>query len=295
MDIIRKSNHAYYFDPQRNPAAEISSGEAIWFETMDCFSDTLISQKDKEDTQRYSNPVTGPLYISGAEPGDTLKIHIDDIIIDTICISGIGPGLKCFKNLSEFMLNTMEINNNLLKINDKIEVTIEPMIGTIGVSPNYKILSVLSGDYGGNMDCRLVKKGSYIYLPVFVTGGLLSIGDLHAIMGDGEVCECGAETRGKVKVSIEVIKDTKRKTPSIEFEDKWITIATRQTADEAINAATEYMYNELVEKLSINYAESALLLNLLGNLTICASNDYYTVARMDFPIEVMEKYNFIRS
>lgn len=297
MNIIRKHNYSYYFDPQCYPSNQIKSGDYVWFETMDCFSDSLVSENPQigNGNLGQSNPVTGPLYITGAEPGDTLKIHIDKILVGEIGIGGSGMGLKCFENLKGFQLSPMIIQNNKIRINDRILVPVEPMIGTIGVAPKDKILSVLAGDHGGNLDCKLVKPGANVYLPVFVKGGLLSIGDLHALMGDGEVCECGAETNGKVKITVEVIKNTNRTTPSIEVENKWITIATRNTANEAITAATEYMYKELVNKLKIDYNESALLLTLLGNISICASNDYYTVARMDFPIKIMEKYNFIKS
>lgn len=297
MHIIANENYSYYFDPHCNPAAKINSGDSVWFETMDCFSDTLISENTQlgKETPRESNPITGPLYIIDAEAGDTLKIHINEITVGEIAITGSGMGLKCFKNLNGFQLRRMKINDSLIEINDKIQLPIEPMIGTIGVSPKEKVLSVFAGDYGGNMDCKLVKKGAYVYLPVFVDGALLSIGDLHALMGDGEVCECGAETNGKVKLTVELLKHTKRTNPVIEFENKWITVAAKKNADEAITAATEYMYKELVEKLNIDYNESALLLTLLGNVSICASNDYYTVARMEFPMNVMKIYNFIKS
>ncbi len=131
--------------------------------------------------------------------------------------------------------------------NDKISLDVEPMIGgVIGTAPaNKSIMTVVPDNHGGNMDCKRITADSAVFLPVNVEGGLLSIGDLHAVMGDGEVCGCGVEIKGgDVTIRVEVLKNKSLPLPPlVATKESIMTISSKETLDEASKQATINMYS----------------------------------------------------
>src|SRR6056297_331047 len=108
------------------------------------------------------------------------------------------------------------------------------MVGVIGLAPNRNSIKNTVPDYhGGNLDCKRIMKGSSVYLKSNVEGGLLAMGDIHGVMGDGEVSISGMEMNGEVEVRVTVIKDYKIPTPSVLSEDLFMTIYSAKTLDEA--------------------------------------------------------------
>lgn len=237
---------------------------------------------------KQSNPLTGPLYVYDALPGDTIAVDIIDIKVGKLGIAGSGKTMQCFDKLGEYQIRRVPVDNGYAKLNDNISIPIEPMIGTIGVTPaDISVPSGMPGIYGGNMDCRKIKKGATVFLPVFVPGALLSMGDLHALMGDGEVSECGLEIEGEVTIQIRLIKNTNRNSPSVYSDGYWITIATAKTVEDSINEATKKMFSILTDDLHTEAYEAGIMLSLCGNLAICAINDSFSTVRMEFPFEIL--------
>ena len=191
MKLIKRGNSIFTMSKDHEPVAKINSGEQIIFETFDCYNNQIKSQNEQLSTVKmeFNNPATGPLYIEGANVGDILKIEIVDIKINDKGIMSTRPGAGVLSDLlDESMIRFIPINNNKAIFNDKIEIPVNPMIGVIGVAPEgEEVKTTIPGVHGGNMDCKRIVKGSVLYLPVFIKGALLSIGDLHAVMGDGEI------------------------------------------------------------------------------------------------------------
>lgn len=156
--------------------------------------------------------------------------------------------------LEERKTKIIPIIDERARFNDRLLLEIEPMIGVIGTAPQEEeIPTSTPGTHGGNMDCKRIGQGSVVYLPVNVPGALLALGDVHALMGDGEVIICGIE------------------------------IVAKKTLGEAAVAASEMMLQFIHERLGMELQEAAMLLSIVGDLRICQIVDPLMTVRMKFP------------
>lgn len=283
---------------ENEPVAKVSSGDTLVIETCDCFSDQIISEDQTVGTLDWDiiNPATGPVYIEGAEPGDILKVEILDINIGDRGVFLTGPNLGTLGHiLEEEKIRLVDIEDDKVIFNEKIHIPIEPMIGVIGTAPKGEGISTgTPGEHGGNMDCKRITKGSTLYLPVNVDGALLAIGDLHAVMGDGEVAVCGVEIAGEVTVKVTVLKDFGIPLPMLIDEKRIMTIASAKTLDEASVMATEHMHKFLTDIVGMDLNEAVMLLSAIGDLRICQIVDPLMTVRMELPLWVLEEYDYPR-
>lgn len=278
------------------PTQYVKSGEIIAFKTYDCYCNKLISENQPIDSikEELSNPATGPLYIEGAEVGDILKIEIIDIKVNNKGAMRTRPNVGILGEVfKESKVKIIHIEDNKAIFNEKIQIPIKPMIGVIGVAPKGIDVNTMVPDmHGGNMDCKRIVKGAIVYLPVNVLGGLLSIGDLHAIMADGEIVICGLEIDGEVTIRVDVIKNKVLPLPMVVEGDHIMTIASKETLDAAAKQATINMHNFLLDELKMDVHEAGMLLSLVGDLKICQIVDPLMTARMEFPKSILAKYNY---
>ncbi len=281
----------------KNPSiASIRAGEQVVFETKDCYNNQIKDEStfwnmiEKKD----NNPATGPLYVEKAEVGDILKIAIIDIKINDSGVMTSRPGvgvLGAFFN--DYKTKIIPIENNMAIFNDKIEIPVNPMIGVIGTAPQKgEIQTLTPGAHGGNLDCKKIIKGSTLYLPVFHDGGLISIGDLHAVMADGEIVICGLEVGGEATVKIDVIKNKSLPLPMVADEKTLSIIFSAKTIDQAAETVTKFAHAFLVEHLEMENHEAGQLLSLVGNLRICQIVSKLKTTRMEIPISILEKYGY---
>lgn len=295
MKRIDKNRAIFSMDKNNKAVDIIESGEVLIFETSDCYNGQLESEDMflQHTNFEFTNPATGPVFVKDAEVGDALKISILDISVNQYGIMSVAPkygvpGDKIESNRTKII----NIENNLAKFDDEIEIKIEPMIGVIGTAPlNDPIGNVIPDYHGGNMDCKKIVKDSIVILPVNVKGGLLAIGDLHAVMADGEVCGCGLEIAGEVKVKIEIIKNTELPLPMIIDKSSVMCLSSKKTLDEAAIEATNNMHFLIIKYLNKTPAEASMLLSLVGNLGICQIVDPLKTARMEFPRKFIDIEN----
>ncbi len=221
-----QNNHAVYAMSAANqPVARVSSGETLVFETLDCFENQI-----QEECQYLSgidwnhiNPATGPVFVEGAMPGDLLKVHILDIRVAEKGTMTATPGEGAVGDLlTKEYTKIIRVKDGKAHFSDKIVLDARPMIGVIGTAPanGETIPTGTPGTHGGNMDNRRITKGTTLYLPVNVEGALLAMGDLHALMSDGEVLICGLEIPGEVEVTVEVVKDANLPVPVLVTENE---------------------------------------------------------------------------
>ena len=162
------------------------------------------------------------------------------------------------------------------------------MIGVIGTAPKTESISCgTPGMHGGNMDSKIIGIGSTIYLPVEVPGALLAMGDLHAVMGNGEGSVCGAEVPGEVTVTVEVIKGRPFCLPVVFTRDAVYTIASDVSLDSAAVTATKNMVNILVSK-GMPEDEAISLLSLSGNVQISQIVDPLKTVRFELPLWIYD-------
>ena len=238
---------------------------------MDCFSNQIKSEEQLITTIDFNhvNPATGPVYVEGAEPGDVLVVDILDINIANQGVTTTLPEIGPLFDKVETRTKIIPIKDGKAVFND-IEFPVNTMIGVIGVAP--KEGSVPCGQWGfhgGNMDNKRIVKGTKLYFPVNVPGALFQLGDLHATMGDGEICGTGIEIAGEVTLRLDVIKQFPTERPILETEDKWYTIANAVEYADALKLATEDMQKLIVNAYGWDATDAFLYMSIQGDIEIC--------------------------
>lgn len=293
MIIISKENVSYYFDPKNKPVAHAKIGDEVLFETRDCFNDEIKSNKDLSTNINMShiNPCTGPLYIEGTLPGSVLAIKIVDIKLRNWGVLTLTPNEGVLNELVQSPLTKIvkiDQKNNIIHYSDDIKLPLRPHIGTIGTTPLIRTPTGRTGFHGGNMDIRYVSPGNIIYLPVFLKGGLLMLGDVHANMGDGEIA-IGVETGAEVKIKILDIYDSCIiHSPIIETPEEWITYADADNGKQGVKEVSKRMAEFLCRKTGITLEDAVLLISLVGDISIAqwAEAGYNYTFYLKFPKKI---------
>lgn len=287
-DIMRWDN---------KPAAYCKSGDTVIFETRDCYDDLVTTSERPlgDRTDGLANPVTGALFVEGAEKGDILKVEILDIKLRSWGVMRSSPTAGVFQekyNKREAVI--FEIKNNKIYFDDKIVLEADPMIGVIGTAPldAEGVPTSTPGAHGGNMDCKKIVKGAVLYLPVNVEGGLLSMGDIHALMGDGEVFICGLETAGEITVKVSVLKDEKLPTPFLFSRGKVMSVQSAEDLDKAGDMAAKAMFEFVKNAAGQDDVRTGMLMSLLSDMAVCQVVDPLLTVRVEFPLDILEKYGF---
>ena len=198
------------FGPDLEPVLEIEPGDVVTFETNDCFTGQIKSEADLVtdiDLGRI-NSATGPVALRGAEPGDSLVAEILDVRPVEWGVATLIPGFGQLSGLVEAPVTQMfQVRDGMVKMNDRISFPANPMVGVVGVATGGETLATgHAGQHGGNLDDHWHGKGSRIFFPVRQPGGMFAVGDMHAAMGDGEICFTGVEIAGEVDIRFDVLK-----------------------------------------------------------------------------------------
>jgi len=275
------------------PALRIPDKSKITVQTQDCFANQLNSDKQKMDALDWEriNPATGPLYIEGAMPGDTLKIAIDEIKTAGWGIMAAIPGAGVLGSVvEESQIKRIRVQENTAWFTEEIHLPCHPMIGVIGVAPREGgIPCGEPGSHGGNMDNTKIAAGSTLYLPVFHPGALLAMGDVHACMGDGEIMVSGLEIPAEVTVTVEVLKNITIEDPMLEDKHACYTIASHEDLEKAIFTATHTMTKILMAKKNLSLNDAGMLLSAAGNLQFCQVVDPKRTVRMEVKKTLLDR------
>ena len=296
MLTIRTATKVHAMSKSNKPAAYCKDGDTVIFETLDCFGCQLTSEDQHMGGLDWSNinPATGPLFVEGALAGDVLKVEILSIELDDhgVMIHSEREGVTG-NAVKGDVTKILPIENGMARFNDKLSFPIKPMIGVIGTAPAGDAVDTgTPGAHGGNMDCTRIGVGATLYLPVNTDGALLAMGDLHALMGDGEVGVCGVEIAGKVTVRVSVLKDCKLPTPFLVDADDAMAICSAKTADAACEGAVAAMHAFLVNEFNMDGHEAGMLLSVAGNLRSCQIVDPEKTFRMELPMSIVKAYGY---
>lgn len=271
MKVIPKTEVIYTLSPKHKPAERVEIGESILLQTEDAFGGQIRTEKDSIEKLDWSkvDGATGPVYVEGAKPGDTLVVDILDVhtdnkgLIATIPKSGI-LGYKPFKPATK----VVQIRKGYVHFEKGIQLRTKPMIGTIGVTPKTETPTGTLGRHGGNMDFKELTAGTRLYLPVLVKGALFAAGDLHAVQADGELCVSAIETAGETKVRLSLIKNKQPELPVLETEAQFSILACGDTLDEAARFATEAAVQALLREHGWTFEKAYMFASLAVNLQI---------------------------
>ncbi len=298
MKSISKENIIYEFKPDMKHVEKVKPDNIVKFHANDAFNNQIQSEDTTLEEVDFSklNPATGPLYVEGAEKGDILKIKILDISIPNEGVVVTAPEAGALGDMvEEPITKIMNIEKGFCIFND-LKIPLKPMIGVIGVAPEKKAYSTgTPWKHGGNMDTKDICEGSILYLPVKQKGGLLALGDCHALMGDGEVCVASCEISSEVIVKVEVIKKGEIEWPIVETEDETMIITSGETADDALKEATRQVVESLSKGRDISWLEAYLLASLVVDLRISQIVDPKKTARAAVPKDVLSTEGIIRN
>lgn len=249
--FLDKSKGKFGFSAAETPALRIipGTGERIGFETSDEVYRQLNEHGDMDQLTVGINPVTGPVYIEGAEPGDALAVTIHDIQLIDCGWSVSLPGSGALQDLmgDEVFARRVPIDEGGVHVTERHTFAARPMIGCIGTAPAEGAHSTVMPTYGqgGNMDLTECRPGATVYLPVMVQGAYLSIGDIHALMAEGESSFVAIEAEGTAVVSVDLIKAMPLRAPRVELEDEWIFVGLGDPVQESVKRGYEDMFQFL--------------------------------------------------
>lgn len=286
MIRVAKDRACYSMSSANEPVVEVDQQELFCVETEDCYSGNLKSPEDQFTKEMWDtvNPATGPVYIRGSEADSILRVEIAEIKIRDYAVMCVEHGAGALGEFIEGIeTSVFPIRNSRLILSETLSIPIQPMIGVIGSAPaGEPVLNGTPGEHGGNMDCKLIVAGSVVYLPVNTKGALLSLGDLHAVMADGEVCICGAEVSGEVILKVGVAS-SHIPTPCVETDSHFHFIGSALTLDECERIVLEksHAFLTTVAKMSAN--EAARAMSLLCDLCVCQVVDPLKTMRCSVP------------
>ena len=294
VQVLQKEHFVYSLDKNHKEALSVSAGSSVKIETYDCFENQIQSENTAFDHIDWSriNPATGPIYVEGAEVGDILKVHIDHIELGDRGVMATGPKLGVMGHrINEFSVKMVPVSDGNAIFDENLSIPLNPMIGVIGVAPEEEGVSCgTPGAHGGNMDTKLVTTGATLYFPVFQQGALFALGDLHAAMGDGEVCVSGIEIPATVDVTLDVIKGHTIDYPFLQNEEGVASLVSKESLDEAADLAVEHMIDRLQPQTNMTLAEFTMLMSAAGQVQVSQIVDPLKTARFFVPNNVLEAY-----
>jgi amidase len=231
----------YEFSRHNEPRLKIQPGETIVVESEDAFSGQIRTNDDRRDKskQPYGNPQTGPIWIEGAQPGDSLAVTIHEIKPTRgECYTRTSDP----KQLAEWLGTDCPHGTHVCPIKDghihwsgELTIPYTPMLGCIGTAPDMGVPTTFpAGPHGGNMDIIETCVGNTVYLPVYIDGAFLYLGDAHAAMGHGELTASGLEMPSETTITVNLVKNKRIAWPRIESPTEIMAIVSGSPMEKSI-------------------------------------------------------------
>lgn len=278
---------AFVWDNTATPVLEVESGATVELEAADASGGQLNTQSTAQDVKELDlakvNPITGPVYVKGAQPGDVLAVEILDLKAHDWGWTAIIPGFGLLADeYPEPWLNISRVDPEAKTVAFKDGVTLpfSPFPGTIGLAPaepgQHSVVPPTK--WGGNMDIKHLRPGTTLFLPVAVEGALFSVGDTHAAMGDAEVCGTAVETAMDIAVRLTVRRDITARYPQYSIPQGQLA-ATEQSSYhvctgihsdllEATREATRAVIDHIVERYGRPREEAYAIASVAADLRI---------------------------
>ena len=254
--------------------ARIRPGDVVVTKTLDA------SGRDERDVQRaqWGNPMTGPFFVEGAEPGDALLVRLRRVrpsrgtawgfyrlglvSLTPASIEGLYPNSykpnSVRPNRADLLLWEVDTLKGVVRLTEprsavaRLEFPMQPMLGVVGVAPagDFAPTSGPSGPYGGNMDFNEIREGATVWLPVYHPGALLFVADGHALMADGEPTLAGIETSMNVEFSVELRKNARLTNPRVETADYVMSVGSQPEFASALDRALQIATTDMARWLA---------------------------------------------
>jgi amidase len=235
------------------------------------------------------NSATGPVAVRGAEPGDSLVVEFLAIEPVEQGVATIIPGFgQLIDKVESPRTYVFRVEGDEVAMTDRIRFPARPMVGVIGVATEgEELTNAYAGRHGGNLDDHLHGPGSRVYFPVRQAGGMFAVGDMHAAMGDGEICGTGVEIAGEVTVRFDLVKGRQAEWPVTELADRWVSHGTSNGVfAEAMDAACEDAAKLLVDQWGFAMEEAFVFLSVACDVNVCQAcrpSPFSSIARVEVP------------
>ena len=268
MKTLSREQRIYVLDPQGKPAITIDSGEELMVETWDAFEG--IRDPELLEAKSLKGPATGPIWVNGAEPGDALKVDFISITPKGGAAHMVMPGRGFLEeDFPKAYPTVMTLDGGHLVLPSGLRLPLVPSMGLVATTPTYPQNTASdSGPYGGDIDMKELVAGSTLYLPVFVPGGMLALGDCHAVVGDGAVAGTGAECSADTHIRVTVEKGMDIKGPRALTPDHFVVLSHGEDLGPAMRQAVRDMVDFLVKEKGLEPYDAYTLLSLAGDVRV---------------------------
>jgi amidase len=292
--ITREDARKYAFDWRDEPLLHVRCGESFEIETYDASTGYFSSESDLAIPVRrpgfdrhppLANPIAGPIWLEGAEPGDTLVVTIEDIVVDDYSWIAVGPRRGPLGESTRWPELSTEYTTRIfqhtpgpsgttrdgtLRFNSRISWPITPFIGTLGVAPDREVTTSIDGqgEWGGNLDIRDVTVGHRIHLPVFHSGARFYLGDVHASQGDTEFTGTAAETKSTVRLKLDLVKGKRVPWMRIEKPESIVSVYAFRPLEVAVETATINLMDWLISDYGFSPLDAYLLVSTCPDFRI---------------------------
>ena len=292
--INREQARKYAFDWRDEPLLRVRPGESFEVETYDASTGYFKSPADKaipalrpgfDRSPPHANPIGGPVYLEGAERGDTLVVTVEDILVADTSWIAIGPRRGPLGESSRWPELSADYTTKVfrhtpgpsgttrdgtLHFSERLSWPITPFIGTLGVAPDREVTTSLDGqgEWGGNLDIRDVCPGNRILLPIFHAGALFYLGDVHASQGDTEFTGTAAETQATVRLKLDVIKGKRVPWMRIDKPQSIVSVYAYRPLEGAVETATVNLMDWLISDYGFSATDAYCLVSTCPDFRI---------------------------
>ncbi len=288
MGVHRFTHYNYEIGPATAPVLAMRVGveEAL-------FIPDWVEGGVRHDPATHGNihrgnrcPAFGPIRVEGARPGMGLCVEILHVRVADVGIMVLRPGVGLLGGkVGKDEVLFLPIRDGHIEFPRGRRLPVAPMVGVIGVTPaTWTVRTLMTGDYGGNLDTREIAAGARVHLPVQAPGAGLYLADVHAAMGDGEISGSGVEVAGEVGIRVSLAERAPVDGPLVETEAEWITLATDPDPETALRTAADRMVTFLASRLRTRFEEAYLLAGAAGHAAISqVVNQSGVTCKVKFP------------
>lgn len=289
MKRLSREHHIFVLEPRHAPAITIDSGEELIVETWDAF----LGERDPVALQAnpLKGPASGPIYVNGAEPGDALKVEFISITPKGDAAHMVMPGRGFLEgDFTEAYPTLIKLEAGRAVLPGGVKIPLKPSMGLVATTPTYPQQTASdSGPYGGDIDLKELVEGSALYLPVFVPGGMLAMGDCHAVVGDGAVAGTGAECSADSHIRVTVEKGMNLSGPRALTPDYFVALSHGEELASAMRQAVRAMVDFLIEERNIAPYDAYTLLSLAGDVRVSRTFRPISPVKMMLSRSVLEQ------
>ena len=270
MQRLSRDHHIYFLDPAAPPALTIASGDEVLVETWDAFEG--VRDAAAFEARPDKGPATGPIAVHDAEPGDALRIDFLSILpkADEGAAHMVMPGRGFLDDqFTEYHCLSIGLQGEVGLLPSGLRVPLRPSMGFVATTPPYRQSTASdSGPYGGDIDMQELVSGSSLFLPVLVPGGMLALGDCHAVVGDGAVAGTGAECASDTHIRVTVQKGAALTGPRALTPDHFVALSYGHDLALAMRDAVRQMVAFLVQEKGLAPYDAYTLLSLAGDVRV---------------------------